>query len=324
MNLKSVKNRLKDETLDLSLCDLKEVPVREIATIKKAAHLDLSNNLLTSLPSNFVDLKQIVKLDLSRNMLTEIPENFGELKQLKYLDLYANEVDRLPLSLSELKNLKWLDLKENPLTPAVATVAGPCSNLSECQACARNIVKYLSQVKLSIEEERLRRLNAITADTDADTVSSKKGGKKKKKKLVDKNNKQNLDKNGSNCSSEALRIDETKIKTATLTHTAKHTNKERIFQETGTYRFFVSTIVRLFLFGLIFLPTIVILPLYSKQSELFMNYIERNTGVPLNAFQKHSTDMVESLTRIAVNAYNYLYYVYEKNFQTKTDIPVTI
>lgn len=117
-------------------------------------------------------------------MLIELPENFGEMTQLKYLDLYANQVNnffvifvfllctkkmyivqdnlqisRLPLSLSELKNLRWLDLKENPLTEAVAMVAGPCSNLNECQACARNIVKYLSTVKLLIEEEKLRRSN---------------------------------------------------------------------------------------------------------------------------------------------------------------------
>jgi len=54
-----------------------------------------------------------------------------------------------------------LDLKENPLTPAVATVAGPCSNIQECQACARNIVTYLSNVKLEIEKERLRRLSNV-------------------------------------------------------------------------------------------------------------------------------------------------------------------
>ncbi|CAK9802527.1 Leucine-rich repeat-containing protein 59 [Anthophora plagiata] len=308
MNLKSVKDRLKDETLDLSLCDLKEVPVREIETIKKAAHLDLSSNLLTSLPSNFVDLKQIVKLDLSRNMLTEIPENFGELKQLKHLDLYGNKISRLPLSLSELKNLRWLDLKENPLTPAVATVAGPCSDSSECQRCARNIVK----------------LNAI-ADADTDTtVSSKKGGKKKKKKLVDKNSRQNSDKDGCNSSTEALRIDENKIETPRLTHTAKHTDKECVSQGTSTYRLVVSRIARLFLFALILLPTIAILPLYSKQSEMFMNYVERSTGVPLKAFQERSVDMLESFARIVTNVYDYLQDVYEKNLKTKTDIPVTI
>lgn len=120
-------------------------------------------------------------------MLEELPENFGEMIKLKHLDLYANKVStfflyscnyknvhkdytyvlhlqisRLPLSLSELKSLRWLDLKENPLTPAVASVAGPCSNIQECQTCARNVVTYLSNVKLDIEKERLRRLNNVT------------------------------------------------------------------------------------------------------------------------------------------------------------------
>jgi len=147
------------------------------------SNLNICMSLWTSnlLQASFVTLKQIVKLDLSRNMLVELPENFGEMTQLKHLDLYANKVNslfltsdkiahnlcnlqisRLPLSLSELKNLRWLDLKENPLTEAVATVAGPCSNMRECQACARNIVSYLSNVKLVIEEERLRRLNNVT------------------------------------------------------------------------------------------------------------------------------------------------------------------
>jgi len=119
-------------------------------------------------------------------MLVELPENFGEMTQLKHLDLYANKVNdfffmiffksikeiytttnyfqisRLPLSLSELKHLKWLDLKGNPLTEAVARVAGPCNNMHECQTCAYNIVSYLSTVKIHIEKEKLRRLNNMT------------------------------------------------------------------------------------------------------------------------------------------------------------------
>lgn len=70
------------------------------------------------------------------------------------------QISRLPLSLSELKNLRWLDLKENPLTPSVSSIAGPCSNAEECKNCARNVVEYLNNVKRSVEEEKLRRLNA--------------------------------------------------------------------------------------------------------------------------------------------------------------------
>lgn len=32
LNLKNVKDKLKDDTLDLSFCELKEVPVREIVS----------------------------------------------------------------------------------------------------------------------------------------------------------------------------------------------------------------------------------------------------------------------------------------------------
>ncbi|XP_034173053.1 leucine-rich repeat-containing protein 59 [Osmia lignaria lignaria] len=319
MNLKSVKDRLKDETLDLSLCDLKEVPVREITTIKKATHLDLSNNLLTSLPTNFINLKQIVKLDLSRNMLTEIPENFGELRQLKHLDLYANQISRLPLSLSELKNLRWLDLKENPLTPAVASVAGPCSNLSECQACARNIVTYLSHVKLTIEEEKLRRLNAII-DTETDTVSTKKTGKKKKKKAADKDNKPNLDKNERNSLPKLSRSDESEMKNSTATNDRKYTDKQSI--KGNTCRTFLHTITWLFLFSSILLMLILILPLYSKQSELLVNHFETNMGIPLKTIQQRSTDMFYSFTRSVSNVYKDIYYVYEKNFNTNKDISI--
>lgn len=316
MNLKNVKDRLKDETLDLSLCDLKEVPVREIATIKKATHLDLSNNLLTSLPNNFINLKQIVKLDLSRNALTEIPENFGELRQLKHLDLYANQISRLPLSLSELKNLRWLDLKENPLTSAVASVAGPCSNLSECQACARNIVTYLSRVKLTIEEEKVRRLNAVA---EAAAASEKKAAKKKKKKAADKD-KQNLDKNASDSLHKASEISENKVETSTVVHPEKCTDKKVV--KGNMCRTLLRTIMWVFLFSLILILTILVLPLYSKQSELFLNDLETNVGVPLKAIRQHSTDVFHSFLRSASNIYQDLYYIYEKHFNTNKNIPI--
>lgn len=116
---------------------------------------------LNQFKKSFATLTQIVKLDLSKNMLSEIPENFGELRLLRHLDLYSNQISRLPLSFGDLKNLKWLDLKENPLSSAVASIAGACSNSSECQACAKNIVTYLSNVKMTIEEEKQRRLAIV-------------------------------------------------------------------------------------------------------------------------------------------------------------------
>lgn len=99
-----------------------------------------------------------------------------------------HQISRLPLSMGDLKNLKWLDLKDNPLTPAVASVAGPCSNTTECQQCARSIVSYLTYISRTIEDEKKRRTEASAA---APAASSKKESKKKKKKTTPKDEKQN-------------------------------------------------------------------------------------------------------------------------------------
>ncbi|KZC04709.1 Leucine-rich repeat-containing protein 59 [Dufourea novaeangliae] len=325
MNLKSLKNKLKDDTLDLSLCDLKEVPVKEIETVMKATHLDLSNNLLVSLPSTFVSLKQIIKLDLSRNMLTEIPENFGELKQLRHLDLYANQISRLPLSFSELKNLRWLDLKENPLAPAVASVAGPCSNLSECQACARNIVAHLSLIKLTVEEEKLRRLNTVSNNT-TDNLLPKKAGKKKKKKTTGKDSKENLEKSEPISPSDEPQVERDTVEISANVQNHRTTGEKRALTKGNFFRYIVSKIAWLFFLGFIIgVLLMVILSIYSEQCDTFVNYVERNTGVPLKAFQRHSMDIFRSSVLLVStwtkNVYNDLYHAYETGFRENSSEP---
>lgn len=55
-------------------------------------------------------------------------------------------------------NHRYLDLKGNPLTPALAKIVGPCLTKKDCENAARNIVKFLAemQVKINEECERLR------------------------------------------------------------------------------------------------------------------------------------------------------------------------
>lgn len=43
LKLKDVKDKLKDDTLDLSLCELKEVPVREIVSDYLFLHIHVQN-----------------------------------------------------------------------------------------------------------------------------------------------------------------------------------------------------------------------------------------------------------------------------------------
>ena len=298
LKLKDVKDKLKDDTLDLSLCELEEVPVREIASLRKATNVNLSTNLLVSLPTTFVTLTQIVKLDLSRNMLVELPENFGQMTKLKYLDLYANKISRLPLSLGELKNLRWLDLKENPLTEAVASVAGPCSNIRECQACARNIVTYLSAVKILIEEKKSQKLNNID-ETEKEIASTKKESKKKKKKNAEKECKSNENKTGSQTQDKNFQDNVNNVKLTELLSDNMCTHKSHKSTGTGLYRSFTWVILWFFIISSLLTVTLVILSWhYEQETDMFLQNAQTLSGLPLKHYHKHTTDLLQHIIKV--------------------------
>ncbi|XP_063986554.1 leucine-rich repeat-containing protein 59-like [Diachasmimorpha longicaudata] len=299
MTVKSkVKDKLQDETLDLSWCDLTEVPVKEIATIKKASHLDLSNNQLVSIPETIVSLTHIVKLDLSKNLLTEIPENIGEMKQLKYLDLYSNQISRLPLSMGDLKNLKWLDLKDNPLTSAVASVAGPCNNLAECVQCARSIVSHLSRIRQTVEEEKKRRNEASTA-ASAPAPTNKKEKKKKKKNNV-KDEKQNQkDGDGKISASHEGAIDHT----SQLRERNRGKSGESSSEGEGDSgcSLLSATFSFIIVLGLISICIIILLPkMNSHYSAFIVGYLENQTTLPVGEYQKWGIEKFDVYSEVVM------------------------
>ncbi|KAM8710603.1 hypothetical protein ACLKA7_017258 [Drosophila subpalustris] len=174
----NVKERVKDEHCDLSLSELTEIPVREIASFKRVTFLDLSSNRLITLGRNFTTLTRLVKLDLSKNQIRSLPDDFGQLEQLRHLDLYNNSLEHLPLSFGRLSRLRYLDLKGNPLTPAWEKIVGRCSTLKDCQQAAKNTVNVCINYKSEfIERERQQQqLNtaqmAGAGDGDGSTSSN--------------------------------------------------------------------------------------------------------------------------------------------------------
>lgn len=154
----TLKSKVDGNSLDLSLSELSEPPVKELAEIPKAVKLDLSCNKIAVLPDSFCTLTHLTELDLSKNLLHELPENFGRLNNLQKLDLYANSLTVLPLSMCRMKQLKWLDLKDNPLQPRLRAVAGDCLDAKQCQACAKKVVAYLQTLASDEEREKQKRL----------------------------------------------------------------------------------------------------------------------------------------------------------------------
>ncbi|KAF7274080.1 hypothetical protein GWI33_013240 [Rhynchophorus ferrugineus] len=189
----NVKERYTDGEIDLSMSDLDEVPVKEIALLKKTVSLDLSNNRLINLPINFSTLTNLTKLDLSKNEITELPEDFGALSKLTYLDLYRNKLQHLPLSFGQLTGLKFLDLKDNPLVPAIAKVAGPCLDTKGCHQCAKDIVTFYKRLQSEVNTEMEIRNKARQKQLEINR-QKKLEEKKKVKKEKQKAKKENTEK----------------------------------------------------------------------------------------------------------------------------------
>ncbi|KAM5135410.1 leucine-rich repeat-containing protein 59 [Mantella aurantiaca] len=154
----NLRDKLDGNELDLSLSDLSEVPVRELAALPKATWLDLSCNKLTTLPGDFCSLTHIVRLDLSKNQLVQLPSEFGRLINLQHLDLLQNRLTVLPVTFAQLKSLKWLDLKDNPLSPALAKVAGDCLDEKQCKDCAQGVLQYMKVIQEEQDRELQRKL----------------------------------------------------------------------------------------------------------------------------------------------------------------------
>ncbi|KAM6897863.1 leucine-rich repeat-containing protein 59 [Xenentodon cancila] len=153
----NLKDKISGNEMDLSLCNLTEVPVRELASFPKATVLDLScNNIF--LPPEFCSLTHLVKLDLSKNQLTSLPDDFGNLVSLQHLDLYNNKLTVLPVSFSQLRSLKWLDLKDNPLELGLAKAAGDCLDEKQCKQCAIKVLQHMRGIQDEVDRAREKRL----------------------------------------------------------------------------------------------------------------------------------------------------------------------
>ncbi|XP_041098608.1 E3 ubiquitin-protein ligase LRSAM1 isoform X2 [Polyodon spathula] len=130
-----------DDILDISACELSEIPASVFSTCKVLQKkvfivhdnqltslvpkscsitslvtlkvLDLHENKLTSLPADLGQLRSLQVLNVERNQLQCLPESIGELSQLQTLSVRGNCLSKLPPSLGSMKSLRTLDLSEN-------------------------------------------------------------------------------------------------------------------------------------------------------------------------------------------------------------------
>ncbi|NXC85269.1 LRSM1 ligase, partial [Cercotrichas coryphoeus] len=155
-----------DDTLDISRCELSEVPYGAFATCKVLQKkvliihtnnltslvpkscsllslitvkvLDLHDNQLASLPADIGQLTALQVLNLERNLLKSLPQSIGDLAQLQILNVKGNKLRELPGSVSGLRSLRALDNCSWTLSGLRVTCSSVCSLLEtlSLDACA--------------------------------------------------------------------------------------------------------------------------------------------------------------------------------------------
>ncbi|KAM9322532.1 E3 ubiquitin-protein ligase LRSAM1 [Pholidichthys leucotaenia] len=134
-----------DDILDISACELSEVPSSafSICKVLQKKVLILCNNELRHLLPKGCDTNSLTTLkvlDLHENKLTSLPEGIGKLTSLQILNVEKNRLKALPQSIGDLRLLQTLNLKGNCLSEIPSSI-GSLSSLRTLDLSDNNIVQ---------------------------------------------------------------------------------------------------------------------------------------------------------------------------------------
>ncbi len=114
-----------DRTIELVTNNF-EWSANTVSQLANLRHLNLRDNLLTTLPASFIQLSKLQSLDLKANDLQSLPPNFHTLPALRELTLSMNlklPFEAQKLQLQQMPQLTFLDLSYNNITkPQIETL----------------------------------------------------------------------------------------------------------------------------------------------------------------------------------------------------------
>ncbi len=119
--------------------------------------LDLSNNLLKSLPDEMVQFKKLKILFFSDNQFTEFPLILGQCAQLSMVGFKANNINFIPEQAFP-ETLQWLILTNNQIERLPSSI-GKCVPLQKV-ALAGNNLKSLPDEMVNCKNLELLRISA--------------------------------------------------------------------------------------------------------------------------------------------------------------------
>ena len=103
---------------------IRHIPLSASENWTSLRYIDVSNNLLTSLPSNLNHWHQLQYINSSRNKLTSLPHEFGQLFKLEELHFSKNKIKELGKELGMLLSVHLVDFSYNHLEEVRSYVEG--------------------------------------------------------------------------------------------------------------------------------------------------------------------------------------------------------
>lgn len=139
--------------LDLS-CGLTHFPDEIFELADSLEILNLSGNMLTSLPDDLPKLYKLRVIFCSDNRFTEVPEVLGKCPQLEMAGFKANQIRHLPAT-SLPDKLRWLILTDNQLRELPAQI-GRCTHLQKLMLSGNRLQHLPDEMAACTKLELLR------------------------------------------------------------------------------------------------------------------------------------------------------------------------
>ena len=76
--------------------------------------MNVANNKIYQLPTDFTDIPKLNIVDLSNNLLTSLPDSICDMKTLRMLYVSDNCLSKLPENIGNLINLEVVSNSTNP------------------------------------------------------------------------------------------------------------------------------------------------------------------------------------------------------------------
>ncbi|KAK6995049.1 hypothetical protein BgiMline_011698 [Biomphalaria glabrata] len=117
------------ESMTVAFNALTEIPVELPLRLPHLSYLNLSHNLLTTLPESFGLLFHLKEVCIQHNQLTSMPDSFVFLVKLEKVDFSYNQLRQLPENIGTMEKLEKINLTHNKLKQLPLSFGSPQSKV---------------------------------------------------------------------------------------------------------------------------------------------------------------------------------------------------